>query len=197
MTERLFGSGLFFTPFPLLLLVLIPVGVSERLFAQTPGADIPDNARATSYGKGWECKPGYRRDKEACNAVKVPDNAYPTGSSYGRGWRCKRGYQQLAETCVAIKVPANAYLSYSGTGWTCDRGYRAYDNACVAIEVPKNGYLTEANHDPGWKCERGYSAVGAKCVPVQLPANAHLNYSGNSWDCDPPYRKRQGACVPP
>jgi hypothetical protein len=127
------------------------------------------------YGKGCECKPGYRRDKGACNAVKVLDNAYPTGSSYGRGRKCKRGYQQLAETCVAIKVPANANLNYSSTGWTCHRGYRADDNACVVIEVPENRYLTKANHGPGWSCKHGYRAVGTKCVPVRLPANAHLN----------------------
>ena len=159
--------------------------------------EVPENATSMSYGKGWECIQGYRPDRGACNAVNVPDNAYATGSSYGRGWKCKRGYRQLDEACVAIIVPPNAYLNHTGTGWTCDRGYRLDDNGCVAIEVPANGYLTEANYGPWWTCERGYRAAGTRCVAVQLPANAHLDYSGSGWDCDPPYRNRQNACVPP
>jgi hypothetical protein len=28
-----------------------------------------------------------------------------------------------------------------------------------------------------------------------MPERAHLDTSGNSWSCDPPYRKRQDRCI--
>ena len=182
---------------PLTLAIFSLAAVSNLLFARDRAIDIPENARATSYGIGWECKQGYRRVKDACKAVKVPNNAYPTGLSYGRAWKCNWGYRRVAGACVAIKVPANAYLRHSGIEWECDRGYRADGDACVAIDVPANAYLTETTYGPGWKCERGYRALDTKCVAVQLPENAHLDYSGSDWDCNPPYRKEQNTCTPP
>lgn len=180
-----------------LTLAFCLAGVSDLLLARDRAIDIPENARATSYGQGWECEQGYRRVKGACNPVKVPDNAYPTGNTYGRVWKCKWGYRQVAEACVAIKVPANAYLKHTGIEWACDHGYRADDNACVAIDVPANAYLTGATYGPGWKCERGYRTVDTTCVAVKLPENAHLDYSGRDWECDPPYRRRQNNCARP
>ena len=67
--------------------------------------------------------------------------------------------------------------------------------ACVAIAVPPNGYLTGAPYGSGWKCERGYRAADEVCDDLKLPQNAHVDYSGNDWDCNPPYRKQQGKCV--
>ncbi len=94
---------------------------------------------------------------------------------------------------------SNGYLtnvSY-GSGWACDRGYRATEQDCLAIVVPMNGYLLDASYGSGWKCHRGYEGVGEACVAVRLPENAHLDYSGNEWDCDPPYRRELDRCVLP
>jgi hypothetical protein len=30
-----------------------------------------------------------------------------------------------------------------------------------------------------------------------MPANAHLDYSGNDWECNRPYRKQQEKCALP
>ena len=106
---------------------------------------------------------------------------------------------KLSDSCIAINVPANGYLtnvSY-GSGWACDRGYRATEQSCLAIVVPMNGYLLDASYGSGWKCHRGYEGVGEACVAVTLPANAHLDYSGNEWDCDPPYRRELDRCTSP
>jgi hypothetical protein len=32
---------------------------------------------------------------------------------------------------------------------------------------------------------------------VSVPENARLDYSGNQWHCNRPYRKRQGRCTLP
>lgn len=45
------------SPILLALLVAIP-GV---VFAQGSSAGIPENARAMSFGSGWECDRGYRK----------------------------------------------------------------------------------------------------------------------------------------
>ena len=180
-----------------LTLAFFLTGVSDLLFARDQAVDIPENASATSYGRGWECKQGYRRVEGACNAVIVPDNAYPTNSAYGSVWKCEWGYRQVGDACVAIKVPPNAYLRHTGIGWACERGYREDNNACFAIDVPANAYLIEATYGPGWKCERGYRMVNTTCAAVQLPENAHLDYSGSDWQCNPPYRRRQNSCTLP
>ena len=63
------------------------------LFAVTPGyvnakndvVDLPENATAKSYGTGWNCNVGYRKKNNACDAVIIPSNAYPTNKTYGTG----------------------------------------------------------------------------------------------------------------
>jgi hypothetical protein len=30
---------------------------------------------------------------------------------------------------------------------------------------------------------------------LDIPENAHIDYSGNDWECNEPYRKRQGRCA--
>jgi hypothetical protein len=203
----------------------------DLLFAKDAlSAEVPANAHGQRYGSGWECDPGYRKAKQACAAVRVPANAYPTDTSYGTGWECSRGYQEVDKACVFIKVPPNAYLGASGDRWKCDRGYRLTDKACVAISVPANGYLTESSYGSDWQCDRGHRAVGEACVAITVPANgyltessyrsgwdcdrgyrvvdqaciavevpehAHLDYSGNDWQCDHPYRKQQHRCAMP
>lgn len=181
--------------FPLLspaLLVAIPVPA----FGQGSSVGVPEHASANRYGGGWTCARGYRESDGACLAVLVPDHAFATNKSYGPGWECNWGYREIEQACIAIKVPPNAYINSSGAGsWTCNRGYRAERDACVAIKVPSHGYLTDAQHGPGWRCDRGYRALKDACVALEIPENAHLDYSGNDWDCNEPYRKRDGKCT--
>jgi hypothetical protein len=175
------------------LLTIIP----SLAFAQGTPGEMPKNAHANSYGSGWECDRGYREISGACTAVKVPANAYATNRSYGRGWECDHGYREVNERCVAVKVPQNGYLDASGDRWKCNRGYREVDETCVAVKVPTNGYLTDSLYGAGWKCERGYEVINDACVAVKVPENAHLDYSGNDWACNQPYRRQQGTCVMP
>ena len=167
------------------------------IYAKGGSIEVPENSTAKSYGGGWNCDKGYRESSGACVAVKVPANAYPTNKSFGRGWECNRGYQQINESCGPIKVLVNGYLDYSGDKWKCNRGFLMVDKTCVAIKVPANGYLNESSSRPGWKCERGYRADKEACVALKIPENAHINYSGNNWDCNRPFRKRQGRCELP
>jgi hypothetical protein len=32
---------------------------------------------------------------------------------------------------------------------------------------------------------------------LRLPENAHIDYSGNDWICNQPYRQQGEGCVPP
>ena len=73
--------------------------------------------------------------------------------------------------------------------------YQEIDDKCIAIKTPKNGYYSDSPSWPGWKCERGYRHVNEACVQVKLPTNAHLNHSGNDWECNRPYQRRQRKCV--
>lgn len=182
--------------FHISVLAIISIATSGAVHAQDASQVIPPNASANKYGAGWLCAPGYREREGECKAIEVPSNAYATNKSYGRGWECRRGYRLTEGACVRIEVPPNAYLdTTSGRRWRCERGYRVRDLECVAIEVPENGYLSDNSYDAGWKCKRGYAAVEGECVALQLPDNAHIDYSGNDWACDPPYRKQGDGCV--
>ena len=159
---------------------------------------VPENAYAasTSFSPGWMCARGFLSDGNACKGIEIPDNAYlsPTGS----GWNCARGYRKHDQGCAKIDVPQNGYLDNSpyGSGWKCDRGYRPVGELCAPIRVPENAFLSEDTlSGPSWQCERGYRAVGETCAPLTLPENTHLDYSGNNWDCDPPYMKQRDKCV--
>ena len=79
----------------------------------------------------------------------------------------------------------------------CDRGYRAVKEICIAVKVPANGYFVEDPYETGWKCDRGYLAVKKVCQAVKIPQNAHLDYTGNEWECNRPFEKKQERCVLP
>lgn len=179
----------------LFILSIVFAGFPYHVSAKGELGAVPENASPSTYGSGWLCDRGYREVDEECIAVEIPANAYATNESYGRGWECNRGYRRERKACVIIKVPPNAYLdSPAGYGWKCNRGYRAVDEACVEIKVPRNGYLSGSAHGSGWKCDRGFQAVEETCLALELPANAHIDYSGNDWVCNQPYRKQQGKC---
>jgi hypothetical protein len=123
-----------------LILLTLLAAMHGLVFAQSYSVELPENARAKSYGSGWERGRGFREDNGTCAAIGVPADAYPTNSRSGNGWKCDRGYRKVNEACPFIKVPPNAYLNTSGDRWRCNRGYRAVDETCVAIPVPANGY---------------------------------------------------------
>ncbi len=158
---------------------------------------VPANAYplSSNYGDPWQCHRGYIKNNDACDAIRVPANAHLRAS--GDRWACNRGYRKEIDTCVAIVLPAHGFLTKSSysKGWMCERGYRAFDDKCVVIDVPVNGYLSDSTYSHGWVCERGYKAKADECLPVKLPDNAHLDYSGNSWECTPPYHRINRSCV--
>lgn len=65
---------------------------------------------------------------------------------------------------------------------------------CDAINIPDNGFLETSSYGPGWKCERGYRADKNRCAELKLPENSHIDYSGNNWECDPPYLEKSDQC---
>jgi hypothetical protein len=180
-----------------LVVAILLIATPGFTHAEEKLARTPENASVNKYGTGWLCDQGYRESHGECKAIDVPINAYATNKSFGRGWECKRGYRMVDEGCLRIEVPPNAYLDMSsGRSWRCRRGYRTLREGCVAIKVPENGYLSGTSYGPGWKCERGYDAIVEAGVALKLPENAHIDYSGNDWACNRPYRRQDDRCVP-
>ncbi len=159
--------------------------------------EIPDNARANTYGDGWECVLGFRAHRQQCVKIVIPENAYPSSISYERGWKCAWGYIRTGETCTKIEIPSHAYLNSFGTEWECKRGYRKDHKSCVAVKVPEHGFYVDTEFGIGWRCERGYIAHDDTCVALSVPENAHIDYSGSAWECNPPFIERQKQCELP
>ena len=157
------------------LLLLSLMLCSAVAVSEDAAVAAPKHATPINYGKGWECKQGFRDAGDSCDPVVVPENAYPTNAMYGKGWKCERGYLETEGECVAIKVPPNGYLTDRSfkPGWECERGYRANAETCSAITVPDQGYLTDDAYGTGWKCDRGYRQVKDECIAIQVPENAN------------------------
>ena len=82
------------------------------------------------------------------------------------------------------------------SAWDCDRGFLPTDDTCVGIAVPENAFLSESSkYGDGWERKRGFEKSRDGCQPVIVPANAHLRYDGASWECNKPFRERNGSCV--
>ena len=161
--------------------------------AAAPG-ELPDHARASRYGSGWDCIRGFRLVGDTCVRIVVPANGYLDAS--GSSWRCDRGYLNVNERCLAIQVPPNAYLDdVYGKGWRCDRNFREGADACMRIEVPANAHASGSSYGLGWECDRGFRLLGTACAPVAVPANGFLSRSGDSWECERGFRKDDAACV--
>lgn len=190
---------------------LRPAGVASAMLAlmilgnfahadAAAGASLPENARKSSYGAGWDCVSGYVRSDMGCKRVVVPANAYLDAS--GTSWACDRGYRNTNNACAPVQIPSNAYLdSSSGAGWKCVRGYREVRDACVAVEIPANAYAIDSSYGSGWECDRGFRLTAGACVAVTVPANAYLVRQGDDWKCDRGFKKVAEACtavqVPP
>jgi phospholipid transport system substrate-binding protein len=57
-----------------ILLALLGI-VPSLVFAQGGSVEVPENARANSFGNGWECDKGYREVDETCLIVLAFANA--------------------------------------------------------------------------------------------------------------------------
>lgn len=158
---------------------------------------IPEGAFLDASGARWKCARGYRKVRERCEEIVLPENAYLTENNSGSDWACERRYQKTSDSCELIEVPENAFLTNSdfGAGWECERGFLRVREACSKVQVPENGFLDKSGYGLGWSCERGYREADGKCVGIELPENAHLDRSGNRWECDRNFEREQDACV--
>lgn len=55
-----------------LVLLILLTPVHGIVFALDDSSKLPENARAKSFGSGWECEHGYREANGTCAAIKVP-----------------------------------------------------------------------------------------------------------------------------
>jgi hypothetical protein len=92
---------------------------------------VPQHAYLDSYGDGWTCERGYRKDSAACAVITLPANGYANNESYGSGWDCARGLHQVGESCVAV-MAAQRTSDYTGNDWTCDDGDQKQRPECTA-----------------------------------------------------------------
>jgi len=153
------------------LVAFITIGSSS--FAQSQSTPMPANAQYKSYGDGWECDRGFRRDGDACLAVIIPENAFATNRTYGSGWECLHGFQEVGDaTCLEVVVPKGGYLDTSGQRWNCLRGYMKVDDVCLEVVVPDNAYLSTDSYGAAWLCNRGYQVERDTCVAITVPENA-------------------------
>jgi hypothetical protein len=174
--------------------LLLGLSVCASLPVAAAPGELPDHARASRYGNGWECVSGFRRVGDTCAPIAVPAHAYLDAS--GSNWRCDRGYLNVNDRCIVIQVPRNAYLDdVHGRGWRCDRNFREAGGACVPIQIPANAYATGSSYGSGWDCDRGFRLTGTQCLPVAVPAQGFLSRSGDSWECERGFRKVDAACV--
>jgi hypothetical protein len=175
-------------------LLLLGISVCASLPVAAAPSELPEHARASRYGSGWECTSGFRRVGDSCTHIVVPAHGYLDAS--GRDWRCERSYLNVNDRCVAIEVPQNAYLDdVYGKGWRCDRDYREVKGMCVHIEVPVNAHATASSYGSGWECDRGFRLAGSACLPVAVPVHGFLSRSGDTFECERGYRKDEAACV--
>lgn len=174
--------------------LLLVLSVCASLSVAAGASEVPDHARVSRYGSGWDCASGFRRAGDTCVHIAVPANGYLDAS--GNSWRCDRGYLNVNDRCVAIQVPQNGYLDdVYGKGWRCDRNYRETNGACVPIQVPVNAHAIGSSYGSGWECDRGFRLAGTACQPVAVPVQGFLSRSGDNWECERGFRKDDAACV--
>ena len=94
------------------------IAIPGSAWCATGAAAMPEHARASRFGGGWECVRGFREHEHECVHIVVPPNGYL--NSFGSDWQCNRGYSKHEQECVQIKLPENAYIddSESGSGWS-------------------------------------------------------------------------------
>ena len=139
-------------------------GYAEVAGTSCEAIPIPDNAYLRSSGYDWQCDRGYRRDRDACVPIALPENGYLTNSDYGAKWICERGFFKVDDRCAPVALPANAFLDQEsyGPGWKCERGFEAVKNTCVAIDLPANAHVDRSGN--GWRCDRSFQLSDGECV---------------------------------
>ena len=71
------------------------------------------------------CNTDYYKSGNSC--IKIPDNAYASGSSF----MCNNGYYKNSSTTSCLKVPVNAKKYASDKGWSCNTGYTKTGTSCT------------------------------------------------------------------
>ncbi len=135
--------------------VLMGVGSLIQAGAQS----MPENAKPSYLGNGWECERGFRQSGQECLRVQVPANAKL--SYLGNSWECERGFRQSGQACLRVQVPANAKLSYLGNGWECERGFRQSGQECLRVQIPANAKLSYLGNS--WECDSGFIEEFGTC----------------------------------
>jgi hypothetical protein len=94
-------------------------------------SDVPEHAYIV-YGDSWSCERGFKKTRDKCQSIKVPEHAFLTGNSWGDGWKCERGFEKTENECQSIKVPEHAFLTEYGDSWKCERGFKREGDHCSA-----------------------------------------------------------------
>ena len=165
--------------------------------AQNSATPLPTNAHAKTYGQGWECDRGYRKDGVSCVTIVLPENSYLTNQTYGLGWECLHGFRKVGgSTCEEVVVPDGGFLGPSGKRWYCLRGHQKLDQTCQKIVLPDNAFITETSRGSDWRCNRGYEVVNNACSKIAVPENAYLSTAsyGRAWTCERGFIEQDGGC---
>jgi hypothetical protein len=153
---------------------------------------LPLYAIANSEGKGFYCKPGFRKSSAQNKCIKqtkskyIPENGYALGS----GWKCYSEFVKVGNSCLlAIK---NGRYNHNGKSIFCDTGYvlKANGQGCYKKTIPDNAYA----FNDTWKCNSNFYKYGDSCF--RLPSNAYANNiegftcnSGYVWE----WRQERGS----
>ena len=74
--------------------------ISKSMAGVTPSRHRrTDMCPVRSYGQGWECDRGYRKEQAACVAVELPSNAHVDFS--GNDWECNQPYRKRQNVCAS------------------------------------------------------------------------------------------------
>ena len=110
------------------MIILITYAFYISIANAKEAENIPANATAKSYGSGWKCNERYKKVKDACVFLTIPDDAYATSNTYDKGWKCNYGYAESDGKCEIFVIPENAFLNSYGTRWLCNRGFKKENN---------------------------------------------------------------------
>jgi hypothetical protein len=136
--------------------------------SEAKASDVPEHAY-TTYGDSWRCERGFKKTRDKCQSIKVPEHAFLTDSTWGDGWKCERGFKKTQDECQPAEVsekeapsdmPEHAFVDFKNH-WKCERGFKRAESECLAIKVPEHAFLTEYGYS--WKCERGFKREGDRC----------------------------------
>ncbi len=140
-------------------------------------------ANAVVAGNDWRCRPGFRKQGDACIAITASASHVISGDD----WNCRAGYQRIEDRCEAISVPSHAYIT--GNGWSCYPGYRRDGDECAKVAVPEHATL----RGDSWTCNLGYQKNEGACIPLVAPADGYVQ--GNETKCFAGFaRDETGAC---